>query len=214
MRPAPSVGMSLLNKRVGVGTPLLFAAKPGDTIQRARPTRPAVCPGGSADRSLDGRRGRRPRTVLHAGRGARRARHEDAAVLWRAVARPTCTSPTPSTAGRRPGVDDRRRHAGRARSHYGAADACAAGRPPRVRRHVVLLRPDADDARGGRTRRGRRTSGLRLARAGHGVRHGRLLQLRGARAPRRGQHVRARRASTARSSTAAPSSGTRSGRGH
>ena len=33
MRPAPPTGLSLLNKRVGVGTSLLFAARPGDTIQ-------------------------------------------------------------------------------------------------------------------------------------------------------------------------------------
>ena len=89
---AACIGLSLLNKRVGVGTSLLYDARPGDRIGVPRPARPAVRAGRSAGGGLDGGRRRRTRAVRDAGRSARRARHVDDALLRRAHRRRTSTT--------------------------------------------------------------------------------------------------------------------------
>ena len=67
-------GISLLNKRIGVSTGLIYAARQGDSGRVPRPARPSLLARRSADRSLDGRRRRRARAVCRAGRSARRPR--------------------------------------------------------------------------------------------------------------------------------------------
>ena len=57
------IGISLLNKRIGVGTALLYELEPGARIALSRTARPAVRARRSAGAGVDGRRRRRARAV-------------------------------------------------------------------------------------------------------------------------------------------------------
>ena len=84
-RDARTIGLSLLNKRIGHGTGLLFDAEPGDRVQCLGPLgRPFVaCQ--PANRGVDGSRWRRPRTVCDARGRAARPRSGLNIVLWRTL---------------------------------------------------------------------------------------------------------------------------------
>ena len=166
----------------------------------------------AAERSVDGRRRRRARAVRHAGRGAssswaRRRRCSTA----RARA-PSCTtsicsngsastscSPPKTAAAARPGASRRRSATRCRRSGDDAAIRLYVCGPTPMMRAVARLAARAP----ARLRR--------LARTGHGLRHGRLLQLRRARraTSRAPPRTSSGRASTAPSSTRAASSGRR-----
>ena len=181
------MGISIFNKRVGVGTSLLSELEAGARAPVPRPARPAVHADRSAGGSLDGGRRRRARAVCHARRSARRAQDADDALLWRAAAPRVLSVDLFEALGVRmvlatedgsTGVHGRvtvpLEEALRARPLGQPVKLFACGPTPMMRE----LRAARDRARP-RLRR--------LARTGDGLRPGRLLQLRRRRSHRRRQ---------------------------
>jgi NAD(P)H-flavin reductase len=168
------VGLSLLNKRVGVGTRLLFDKRPGDVVdclgplgQPFVPVDPpeeawmvaggvGLAPFATLAEALAARR--TPMTLFYGGRSAVDLFNES---FFEALGASLVLTTEDGTRGER----------GR------AGDA-------------LCLRPHADDARGGGIGRAVRPPRLRVPRARDGLRHGRLLQLRCPRPPRRQQPLR------------------------
>ena len=77
-------GLSLLNKRIGPSTALVYSGGARTAGRLPGAARPPVFAGRCACRSVDGRRRRRAGAVRHAGRVASRARRPlDAVLRWR-----------------------------------------------------------------------------------------------------------------------------------
>ena len=143
-------GICLLNKRVGVGTGLLFDAEPatgsaasGRSASRScrsiRPPKPGWSPAASDSRRLRRWPKRWPR-----------AAHDGDAVLRRAPRRGPVLRRAVRALGVRARARDRGRQPRRARLHHRAARARAAPAPADAPVATLCLRADADDARGRR----------------------------------------------------------------
>ena len=78
------IGITLLNKRIGVGHRPSLRNRTRRASRVPRTTRPAVRADRSAGAGVDGGRRRRPRAVFHAGRSPAGARNPDDALLRRA----------------------------------------------------------------------------------------------------------------------------------
>ena len=178
---APS-GISILNKKAGVGTSLLYDVEPGATIACLGPLgRPfeAVRPPSEAWMVAGGvglapfvtlatrlQQLGTPATLFYGARTASELYYVD---LFERLGVHTVLATEDGTRGT----------TGRVTAPLGEA-LQASGDDASIA--VVRLRPDADDARGGAARRRARARLRRLARTGHGLRHGGLLQLRRAHA--------------------------------
>ncbi len=137
-----TTGVSILNKRVGVGTALLYDVRPGDRLPVPRTAGSAVRAGGPAGRGVDGGRRRGPGSVRDAGRGPRGARHGHDALLRRPVrARPVLRGLL-RPAGRAARTHHRRRLAGRTRARHRAARPRARHARHRRDRDDLRVRPD------------------------------------------------------------------------
>ena len=177
-RSGTPTGISLLNKRIGVGTALLYDVAPGARIgclgPLGRPFEPVAPPAEAW--MVAGGVGLAPFvTLAEALRAAERRR----ALFYGARRGADLTHVELfERAGRRAGARDRRRQPGRARVHHRAARGRAATHRRARATSALRLRPDADDAGRRPARRGARPALRRLARAGDGLRPRRLLQLR------------------------------------
>ena len=146
-RPARPSGVSIFNKRIGVGTTLLSRVEAGTRLPLlgplGRPFEPVDPPAEAW--MVAGGVGLAPFVTLAAALAARRhattlfygARTRRRALLHRAL----------RGARRHDRARDRGRQPRRPRTHHGAARSRAERPPARQSREAVRLRPDADDAR-------------------------------------------------------------------
>ena len=163
-------------------------SRTGGTRRCARPARASLRTGRAAGGSVDGRRRRRPGAVPHAGGGATRGGHAVDAVLRRAPCGRSCIAWRHSSGSASASVlatEDgsrgvaRLHHGSRSARHWCASSRTAAPLRPSGQRQAVRVRTDADDAGGCATwPLPTRPCLRRLARTDHGLRPGRLLQLR------------------------------------
>ena len=189
--PDRPVGVSLLNKRVGVGTNLLFDAEVGARVGCVGPLgRPFVpvdppeeawmvaggvglAPFASLAEALVERG--TPMTLFYGARSSADLFYDT--FFERLGARMVLTT-----------EDGTRGEAGRVTAPL---ERALSGAVSRSTDHDLRVRSDADDARGRPAWRPLRPPRVRVARAGHGLRHGRLLQLRRPRPARRRNAFRA-----------------------
>ncbi len=127
-------GISLLNKRIGVGTSLLYDATPGSRLgclgPLGRPFEPVDAAGGS----LDGGGRRRARAVRDAVRSAAGTRHESPPLLRCAKERRSHARRSLRTTRGRAGSRDRRRQPRDARVRDRATRGGVAGHATRRRK--------------------------------------------------------------------------------
>ena len=156
-----TIGISLLNKRIGVSTGLLYEARAGQRIDCLGPLgRPFTIVDPPVEAwMVAGGVGLAPFAAL--GDALRAPRRQDDAVLRRAPATGALLPRSVSRSRRRPRADDRRRQRRRARADRGAARATARGPRPgtpadalrlRPRRHARGVRPPRDRGSDGRAR--------------------------------------------------------------
>ena len=144
------IGVSLLNKRVGIGTHLLYELRRGDRLPCLGPLGRPFRPVAAAGRGVDGGRRRRARAVRDPGGSARQAGHADDALLRRPHRQRS--SPHRAVRGARrassPSPPKTARAATAASSRCRSSGRCA-NADPTCPVHALRLRSDADDARGG-----------------------------------------------------------------
>ena len=172
------VGVSILSKRVGITTAQIFDAEAGQRVQCLGPLGRAFTLPDPTTRCLDGRRRRRPGPVLDGRRDVGRARRDAHALLRRAARRRLVLSGLLRAARRHARVVHRRRIARRARPRDHSARTRAGRASGRPRGLAPCLRPRTD---AGGCRAAGRAVRLPLRGVGgtrHGLRAGRLLQLR------------------------------------
>ncbi len=102
-------GLTLLSKRIGVTTRMLFDAVEGDIVSCLGPLGRPFDLAEPPRRGLDGRRRCRPRALRHARRRTARAGHADNAVLRRTQRAANCSTRLVPRAWRAPGAVHRRR---------------------------------------------------------------------------------------------------------
>jgi ferredoxin-NADP reductase len=186
------VGITLLNKRVGAGTTLLFAAEPGDRVGVLGPLGQPFVPVDPPAQAwmVAGGVGLAPFSTLDA---ALKARGTPRHLFYGARSKADLHYADHfERDGRAPSPVDGRRFAGRSRPNQRTVEAGARRRARRFAHYDLCMRPDPDDARGRRVGRSRRPSGVCLTRTDDGLRHGRLLFVRRARAAGNTASVRPR----------------------
>ena len=174
-----ATGISLLNKRIGVSTRASVRGAARRSHRVPRSARPSVHGRRSADRSLDGRRRRRPRAVCD----ARRAPPRGAASGRRSSMAPDAppnfsTSISFAISASSWSLTTEDGSLGEAGPHHRAARQPPRGARRSRARDDLCVRAGRHAGRLREDRRAPRPAVPGVGRAHHGMRHGRLLQLR------------------------------------